>query len=243
MKIIGWYRLGALAAAVCASFTACGLSPLSSLGLGARMQRQLLVFDQTRAGFLSCLQSSGSSCPEAPRTARAASMKAGHSPLSTGVADSVRDTLRNIPAARDAADVLSHPVQQEIRLDPTSAQPFSASNVDFVAGGADLVRVVQFYIDDSHTPIEDTSVPWKPADSALVKLARVRIPSRDLDTPEARALTKRMDQLSLSPRHAMEDHRPLGNVMRARKIVYLASSALRGAQPEPNIWPRAGLGV
>jgi len=104
-------------------------------------------------------------------------------------------------------------------------------------GDIGLDFLVQFYLDDTRTPIEDTSVPWKPADSPLVKLAHVRIPSCNLDTPEARNLTETIDQLSFSPWHATADHRPLGNVMRARKVVYLASSALRGAKPQPNSVP------
>ena len=46
-----------------------------------------------------------------------------------------------------------------------------------------------------------------------------------------------IDLLSFSPWHAMEDHRPLGNVMRARRVVYQASSTLRGHRPEPTQVP------
>jgi hypothetical protein len=34
-----------------------------------------------------------------------------------------------------------------------------------------------------------------------------------------------------------EDHRPIGNVMRARRVAYLESSALRGHSPEPTPLP------
>ena len=74
--------------------------------------------------------------------------------------------------------------------------------------------LVQFYVDDARTPIEDTSVPWKPGDTPLVKVAQVRIPRCDLDDPGAAALSQAVDRLSFSPWHTTEDHRPLGNVMR-----------------------------
>jgi hypothetical protein len=97
---------------------------------------------------------------------------------------------------------------------------------------ADLVLdfLVQFYVDDARTPIEDTSIAW---DAPLVKVAQVRIPRCDLDDPDTRALSEKVDQLSFSPWHATEDHRPLGNVMRARRVAYAASSALRKHRPEP----------
>jgi hypothetical protein len=93
--------------------------------------------------------------------------------------------------------------------------------------------LVQFYVDDVHTPIEDTSVPWRPEDAPLLKVAQLRIPRCDLDDPESRKLSKKIDRLSFSPWHATEDHRPLGNVMRARRVAYEASAALRDHRPEP----------
>ena len=50
---------------------------------------------------------------------------------------------------------------------------------------ADLVLdfLVQFYVDDVRTPIEDTSVPWRPEDTPLLKVAQLRIPRCDLDDP------------------------------------------------------------
>ena len=55
----------------------------------------------------------------------------------------------------------------------------------------------------------------------------------DLDDPQSRELSEKIDKLSFSPWHATEDHKPLGNVMRARRVAYEASAALRGQRPEP----------
>lgn len=96
---------------------------------------------------------------------------------------------------------------------------------------ADLVFdfVVQFFVDKKLTPIEDTSVPWEPGVAPFVRVARLRIPKCE---PDER-LTEKVNWLSFTPWHTTEDHRPLGNVMRARKFAYEASSAHRGRSAEP----------
>jgi hypothetical protein len=100
---------------------------------------------------------------------------------------------------------------------------------------ADLVFdfLVQFFVDKSLTPIEDTSVRWEPEVTPFVQVARLRIPSCELDAE----LGDKVNQLSFTPWHATEDHRPLGNVMRARRFAYEASSAHRGHSPEPTGLP------
>ena len=97
--------------------------------------------------------------------------------------------------------------------------------------------LVQFYVDDAHTPIEDTSAPWRVEDTPLVKVAELRIPRCDLDDPQTRVQSEKIDKLSFSPWHATEDHRPLGNVMRARRVAYEASAELRHRAPEPTSIP------
>jgi hypothetical protein len=104
---------------------------------------------------------------------------------------------------------------------------------------ADLIMdfLVQFYVDCDRTPIENTSVPWRPEDTPLRKVAQLRIPRCDLDDPQSRELSEKIDKLSFSPWHATEDHKPLGNVMRARRVACEASAALRGQRPEPTAIP------
>jgi hypothetical protein len=104
-------------------------------------------------------------------------------------------------------------------------------------GDVVLDFVVQFYVDDEHTPIEDTSIPWKAEDSPPLTVAKVRIPKCDLNDPRVRELSEEVNRLSFSPWHATDDHRPLGSVMRARRIAYQESSTLRGHRPEPTGLP------
>jgi hypothetical protein len=96
--------------------------------------------------------------------------------------------------------------------------------------------LVQFYVDDVKTPIEDTSVPWRLEDAPFVKVAQLRIPRCELTDK----FTDHVDDLSFSPWHAVVDHRPLGSVMRARKVAYAASSKLRQRSPEPTKLPQPG---
>ena len=93
--------------------------------------------------------------------------------------------------------------------------------------------LLQFYVDDTRTPIEDTSVSWKATAAPFVHAARLVIPRCNFDDPTVNAFSEAVDQLSFSPWHALEDHRPLGSVMRARRLAYPASSSLRGHRPEP----------
>jgi hypothetical protein len=68
-------------------------------------------------------------------------------------------------------------------------------------------------------------------------VARLRIPKCDLSDPRTKALSEAVDRLSFSPWHTTEDHRPLGNVMRARKVAYQMSSDFRHHDPEPTSLP------
>lgn len=104
---------------------------------------------------------------------------------------------------------------------------------------ADLVFdfLIQFYVDDARTPIEDTSVPWRSEDIGLWKVAQLRIPRCDLNDAQTDAQSEKINRLSFTPWHATEDHRPLGNVMRARRIAYEESAALRGHAQEPTSIP------
>jgi hypothetical protein len=119
----------------------------------------------------------------------------------------------------------------------TNNQPASTDNflhddlVERLKSDIVLDFLVQFYVDDVRTPIEDTSVKW---DTPLHKVAELRIPKCNPDSPEGIKLTADVNKLSFSPWHTTEDHRPLGNVMRARRVAYEASSTSRGREPEPS---------
>jgi hypothetical protein len=86
----------------------------------------------------------------------------------------------------------------------------------------------QLFVDDTTTPIEDTSVTWS---GPWLDLGRVTLKKRD--PVRGAELDALVDGFSFDPWHATEAHRPLGAIMRARGAVYGASVKARSASPEP----------
>jgi hypothetical protein len=83
---------------------------------------------------------------------------------------------------------------------------------------------VQLCADLDHMPVEDTTVRWSETLSPFGTVAKLRLPQQDIGGEDNFA---RMDRTSMSPWRVTEEHRPLGNIMRARKEVYRQSSILR----------------
>ncbi|ARX82343.1 peroxidase [Streptomyces alboflavus] len=96
---------------------------------------------------------------------------------------------------------------------------------------------LQRYVDETRTPVEDGSVEWREAVSPAVPVARLTIPTQDLDTAQARSAARRVEELAFNPWYTTDEFRPLGNLNRARKAAYEASAAhrqgLRFATEEP----------
>ena len=97
---------------------------------------------------------------------------------------------------------------------------------------------VQLQTDAEAMPIEDPGCEWPEDRSPFRKLATIRMAAQDFDTPERRELG---ENLSFTPWHALPEHRPLGGVNRARRVVYEAISKYRhtcNQQPrsEPTDW-------
>jgi catalase len=88
---------------------------------------------------------------------------------------------------------------------------------------------LQFFVDESTTPIEDSSEPWPEAETPYVTVARLKIPPQSTEDAAAREFFARINSASFDPWHALLDHRPLGDVMRARRVVYYASQKERRA--------------
>src|SRR5262249_1569469 len=82
----------------------------------------------------------------------------------------------------------------------------------------------QLCTDVERMPVENTTVPWSEALSPFVTVAKLRLPQQEIGGQE---LFEKMDATSMSPWRVTAEHRPLGNIMRARKEVYRRSSKLR----------------
>jgi hypothetical protein len=85
---------------------------------------------------------------------------------------------------------------------------------------------LQPFVSEELTPIEDASVNWA---SPYVTVARLSLPKQDMQGPEGKALAEAAEAGTFDPWHALAEHRPLGEVQRARKVVYFQSQKGRGA--------------
>ena len=94
-------------------------------------------------------------------------------------------------------------------------------------GAVEYDLCVQRFVDERRTPVEDASVEWTDGMSPALPVARLTIPGQDLDTAEALATARRIEDLAFNPWYTTEEFRPLGNINRARKAAYQASSAHR----------------
>jgi hypothetical protein len=86
---------------------------------------------------------------------------------------------------------------------------------------------VQLCTDLARMPVEDSSVEWPEKESPYVAVARIVIPAQDAYSAARRVYFDEL--LSFNPWHALAAHQPLGNVMRARRKAYAASSMYRHA--------------
>lgn len=91
-------------------------------------------------------------------------------------------------------------------------------------GGVWELRV-QLCVDTQRMPIEDASVEWSQQDSPYVTVAQLRVAPQAVWNAELARLAD--DGLQFNPWHALEAHRPLGRIMRARRAVYAMSRRFR----------------
>lgn len=73
-------------------------------------------------------------------------------------------------------------------------------------------------------PIEDPGKRWSETLSPFIKVAEVHIPQQTFDTP-AQVIYGR--DMSFNPWHSLPEHKPLGGINRARRVIYNALSKFR----------------
>jgi len=92
---------------------------------------------------------------------------------------------------------------------------------------------VQLCTDIDAMPIEDASVPWPEDKSPFITVAHISVP-RQVAWSEARSAAID-DGMSFSPWHGLAAHRPIGSIMRVRKVVYDTMSKLRARQNKVSV--------
>jgi hypothetical protein len=116
---------------------------------------------------------------------------------------------------------------------PINGQPIAADDTQWPADFQRQLKTealryelqAQFFESEAKTPIEDASVEWLESDAPFVTLARLTVNPPPLDAQWQRQAEAGV----FDPWQALAEHRPLGEVMRARKVVYFSSQQGRGA--------------
>jgi hypothetical protein len=91
-------------------------------------------------------------------------------------------------------------------------------------GAVQFEFLVQRQTDPVRMPIEDPGAAWSEAVSPFRKIASIHIPAQSFDSAEQMTFA---ENLSFTPWHSLPEHRPLGGINRARKVVYKAISEFR----------------
>ena len=130
------------------------------------------------------------------------------------------------------APICCGPYAVRVRLAPAGNPPPAARSKDIVADMRERLAIgdltwnleLQFFVDEATTPIEDTSVSWPDSETPIVVAARLTLPRQGVDAAAAEAEAARFDAWT-----GLAAHRPLGEVMRARKVAYFESQKGRNA--------------
>ena len=85
------------------------------------------------------------------------------------------------------------------------------------SGEACFNFMVQFQTDPYDMPIEDAREEWDEEVSPFRKVATVRIPSQEFESPEQMEFC---ENLSFTPWHSLSEHRPLGGVNRPNETTW-----------------------
>ncbi|MBE7941932.1 MULTISPECIES: catalase [Ramlibacter] len=127
------------------------------------------------------------------------------------------------------------PYAVRLRLLPAAANgPAARGKADWSADFCDRLRArplhwdlqMQYYADERSTPIEDPTVAWATPWSTV---AHLMLPRQDLGSPAGQALARQVEAGAFDPWQGLAEHRPLGEVQRARRATYLPSQQGRGA--------------
>jgi hypothetical protein len=128
------------------------------------------------------------------------------------------------------------PYAVRVRMLPAEGNGTPAANAsqDWAADFSRLLREralqwelqLQPFVDEARTPIEDASVAW---DTPFTPVARLTLERQDTQSAAGQALAREAEAGVFDVWQALAAHRPLGEVQRARKVLYHASQQARGA--------------
>ncbi len=112
--------------------------------------------------------------------------------------------------------------------DPETPDAFrEATNAFFRAQPAEFIVAAQLNTSLDEMPIEDAQAEWPEALSQYQPVARLILP---VQTAFDTAKNAFFEDLSFSPAHGLQAHRPLGSINRARLAAYRALSQIRRSE-------------
>jgi hypothetical protein len=122
----------------------------------------------------------------------------------------------------------ARPVPPLSAFEQTQTENFLRDNMvsQLDKGAVAFDFMVQLRGDPAAMPVEDPTIEWSEAAAPFVPVARITIPAQTFATPEQDTFC---ENLSNSPWHCLDEHRPLGGINRVRRVVYVQISALRHA--------------
>jgi len=134
-----------------------------------------------------------------------------------------------------AAPIACGPYAVRVRLQAASDEVKPGAAADWAAdflgrfkGGPLVFKLqLQFFVNEARTPIEDASVDWPEDVAPYVTVGVLTLPVQDPQDAAGRALAATIEAAAFDPWSALMEHRPLGEVMRARKVVYFQSQSGR----------------
>ncbi|MAY14209.1 MAG: hypothetical protein CMI06_02600 [Oceanospirillaceae bacterium] len=100
----------------------------------------------------------------------------------------------------------------------TDSDDYLAENLaeQLSKGSACLDFLIQLQKDPKDNPTENALISWDEDDSPFIPLARINIPPQSF-TSEAQK--QFCENISFNPWHSLEEHRPIGGINRARRLV------------------------
>ena len=130
-----------------------------------------------------------------------------------------------------AAPIACGPYAARVRLLPAGSEATPGAEADWaqdflarLARGPLQFRLqLQFFVDEARTPIEDASVDWPEDVAPYVTVGVLTLPPQDALAAEGQERAAAIEAAAFDPWAALMAHRPLGEVMRARKAVYFES--------------------
>lgn len=128
-----------------------------------------------------------------------------------------------------------NPVRFQLRAvrEAAPAQPPASADSDALRtelAGRLLVAPVRFhlalqpFVDEERTPIEDGAVEWTEEVSRPIVIATLSIPQQDILSEPGQSQASLVDAMAFNPWNAPAEFRPLGNLNRARGVVYQKSA-------------------